>query len=69
MRPSREREDRDPTLWVAAGRRGAHAVADDLAGRLVAGASTSGFAEYWHPDTGRGQGAIPQSWTALAAVV
>ena len=56
-------------LWVAAGRRGEDALATDLAGRLVAGAERSGFAEYWDPDTGRGLGAIPQSWAALAAVV
>ena len=56
-------------LWVAAGRRGEDALATDLAGRLVAGAERSGFAEYWDPDTGRGLGAIPQSGAALAAVV
>ena len=56
-------------LWVAAVRRGRPAVADDLAGRLVAGARRSGLAEYWHPDTGEGFGAVPQSWAALAAVV
>jgi hypothetical protein len=33
------------------------------------GATKSGFAEYWDPDTGAGLGAAPQSWTALAAVV
>ena len=36
---------------------------------LVKGAVTSGFSEYWNPDTGEGLGAIPQSWAALAAVV
>lgn len=56
-------------LWVAARRRGDEATAAALAERLIAGASRSGFAEYWHPDTGQGLGAIPQSWTALAAVV
>jgi hypothetical protein len=56
-------------LWVAAVRRGRSTVADDLAGRLVAGARRSGLAEYWHPDTGEGLGAVPQSWAALAAVV
>jgi hypothetical protein len=55
--------------WVAATRRGDGATADWLAGRLVAGARRSGFAEYWHPDTGQGLGALPQTWTALAAVV
>lgn len=34
--------------------------------RFVAGATESGLAEYWHPETGRGLGAIPQTWTGLA---
>jgi len=37
--------------------------------RLVAGAQASGLAEYWHPDTGEGYGAIPQSWAGLALLV
>ncbi|MEM8926144.1 MAG: hypothetical protein AAGD35_21790 [Actinomycetota bacterium] len=53
-------------LWQAA-----LAMADDEAARalarsLVAGARGSGFAEYWHPDTGQGLGAIPQTWAGLA---
>ncbi|MGZ4728284.1 MAG: MGH1-like glycoside hydrolase domain-containing protein, partial [Acidimicrobiales bacterium] len=56
-------------LWVAARRRGRPGAAADLAGRLVAGARRSGLAEYWHPDTGLGLGAVPQSWAALATVV
>jgi glucosylglycerate hydrolase len=56
-------------LWVAARRRGDDVAAAGLAGRLIAGATRSGQAEYWHPDTGEGLGAMPQSWTALAAVV
>ena len=56
-------------LWLAARRRGADAIADAVARGLVHGAVTSGFAEHWHPDTGSGQGAQPQSWTGLAAVV
>ena len=56
-------------LWVAAVRRGRPATADDLATRLVAGALRSGMAEYWHPDTGEGLGAVPQSWAALATLV
>jgi hypothetical protein len=36
---------------------------------LVRGAARSGLAEYWHPDTGAALGAVPQSWSALAAVV
>lgn len=30
-------------------------------------AVTSGFAEYWNPETGAGLGARPQGWSALAA--
>jgi glycogen debranching enzyme len=52
-------------LWVAAERRGAVEVATRLADALRAGARTSGHAEYWNPDTGRGHGAAPQSWTTL----
>ena len=55
--------------WVAANRRGDRRAADWLAGRLVDGARRSGFAEYWHPDTGQALGAVPQTWAALAAVV
>jgi hypothetical protein len=56
-------------FWVAARRRGHHAVASALADALVVGAVRSGLAEFWHPDTGAGGGAVPQSWTALAWVV
>lgn len=56
-------------LWVAARRHGLAAHALELARRTVAGAFTSGLAEYWNPDTGVGLGAIPQSWTALALVM
>jgi hypothetical protein len=55
-------------LWCAA-RAAGHPVAATLAVGLVAGATTSGMAEYWHPETGRGLGAIPQSWTGLALLV
>jgi hypothetical protein len=37
--------------------------------RLVRGATRSGLAEHWHPDTGRGLGAVPQSWAGLALLV
>lgn len=56
-------------LWVAARRWGRAGAAEDLAARLVRGAVASGMAEYWDPDDGRGLGAVPQSWAALAAVV
>jgi hypothetical protein len=55
-------------FWVAA-RAGARGPADELAARLVRGATASGFAEYWDADDGTALGARPQSWTALAAVV
>lgn len=61
--------------WVSAlapgrehGRR-LHAEADRIAASTVAGATASGLAEYWHPDTGAGLGAVPQSWTGLALVL
>ena len=56
-------------LWVAASRRGESSTAQAFARRLIAGANQSGLAEHWHPDTGQGLGATPQTWTALAAVV
>lgn len=56
-------------FWVAAFRRGDREWADELAAATSAGAAASGWAEYWHPDTGRGLGASPQSWTGLAALM
>jgi hypothetical protein len=53
-------------LWRAAA---GHPTAGVLADGLRAGAAQSGLAEYWHPDTGEGHGAIPQSWTGLALLV
>lgn len=55
-------------LWVGASRAGAP-VGSELARLLVRGATASGFAEHWHPLTGEGLGAAPQSWAGLAAVV
>jgi hypothetical protein len=51
---------------IAAGRRD---VTVSLATSLRYGATSSGLAEHWHPDTGAPLGAVPQSWTALAALV
>lgn len=56
-------------LWVAARQHDDAATAEGLAARLIAGATQSGHAEYWDPDTGQGLGAPLQSWTALAAVM
>lgn len=56
-------------LWVALKRRNRPVEAASVAASTTRGAVESGFAEYWHPDTGQGAGAIPQSWTALVAVI
>ena len=40
-----------------------------VASPTVAGADTSGLAEWWHPDTGAAGGAVPQSWTGLALLL
>jgi len=56
-------------FWVAARRHG-HAQAERyLREAAIRGAVRSGFAEYWHPDTGEGFGAAPQSWAGLVAVM
>ncbi|RMH78827.1 MAG: hypothetical protein D6683_07140 [Actinomyces sp.] len=41
----------------------------EVAASTVRGARRSGLAEYWEPDTGRGLGAVPQSWSGLAVVL
>jgi hypothetical protein len=56
-------------LAIASSRHGRHDLAATLGAALVDGAERSGLAEFWEPDTGEGLGAIPQSWTTLAAVV
>ena len=43
-------------------------VADAIATMTIRGAMRARFAEYWNAETGRGLGARPQGWTALAAV-
>ncbi len=60
-------------LWVATTRSPTTST-ESSAGEVirlatVAGATRSGLAEYWDPDTGAGGGAIPQSWTGLALVM
>jgi Mannosylglycerate hydrolase MGH1-like glycoside hydrolase domain len=52
-------------LWLALRRWGRHEEARDLADLTLSGAVTSGWAEYWNPETGEGLGARPQSWTGL----
>jgi hypothetical protein len=56
-------------LWLAVRRWDLLDVADALADRTRAAAVTSGWAEYWNPETGQGLGAIPQSWTALVVAM
>ena len=56
-------------LWLAAQRAGRAEVADQVRATTIRGAVRSGFAEHWHPDSGAGLGAVPQSWTGLAAVM
>ena len=55
--------------WLAARRLGATDVTAELAAGLRRGAAMSGMAEHWHPDSGEGFGAVPLSWTGLAALV
>jgi glycogen debranching enzyme len=59
----------DYLCWLGARRAGDASTASTIARQTVAGARRSGLAEYWEPDTGRGLGAIPQSWTGLALVM
>jgi hypothetical protein len=56
-------------LWVAARRSGRPDVADRVRDTTIRGAVRSGFAEHWHPDSGAGLGAVPQSWTGLVAAM
>ena len=55
-------------LWHATAARGLRGPASTIGQALRAGASQSGWAEYWDPDTAVGGGAIPQSWTTLAVL-
>jgi hypothetical protein len=53
-------------LWLAQRRWGRNEQSAALAENTVVAAVQSGWAEYWNPESGRGLGAIPQSWTGLA---
>jgi glycogen debranching enzyme len=53
-------------VMIAAERAGHRGTTGLLARRLVDGVLRSQFAEYWHPETGRGFGARPQTWSGLA---
>lgn len=56
-------------LWWAAKEGGPAALAISLGRSLVNGAQRSGWAEYWHPDSGVGLGARPQTWAGVALPV
>jgi hypothetical protein len=56
-------------LWVALDRAGEADAAEVVRTTTVAGAIESGLAEYWNGETGRGLGAIPESWSGLALVM
>ena len=62
-----------PQLNYLAAYSARHCGEDPLAaeiGRLTKSACLrAGFAEYWNPETGRGLGARPQSWAAVAAAM
>lgn len=52
-------------LWLAADRaQNEHAAL--LASQLQAAVVQSGYAEYWHPDSGEGLGAVPCTWATIA---
>ncbi len=53
-------------IMVAAVRNGRAHDARLVADSLIRGAVTSGFSEYWNPDTGKARGATPQGWATLA---
>ena len=53
-------------FWLAQRRWGRNEPSATLAENTVVAAVQSGLAEYWNPESGRGLGAIPQSWTGLA---
>jgi hypothetical protein len=54
---------------VAARRAGRLDLATQVATGSVAGCRRAGFSEYWHPETGHGLGAIPQTWAAVTVLL
>lgn len=56
-------------LWSAGTSGRGSGVRASLVRSMVAGASRSGFAEFWEPESGEPLGAVPQSWTALSCVM
>jgi hypothetical protein len=55
--------------WRAARWAGDGGSAASFQNSVTSAALTSGFAEYWDPDSAAPLGASPQSWSTLAAVV
>ncbi|MGH9086208.1 MAG: MGH1-like glycoside hydrolase domain-containing protein [Acidimicrobiales bacterium] len=56
-------------LWLAATSGRAEGLPASLSRSMLAGATRSGFSEYWEPSSGAPLGAAPQSWTALSCVM
>lgn len=56
-------------LWLALRRWERFDAAGEMALRTRRAAVTSGWAEYWNPETGQGLGAVPQSWAGLACAM
>ena len=56
-------------LWLAATSSRSEATASALLRSMLAGVTTSGFAEHWVADTGAPLGAVPQTWSTLALVM
>jgi hypothetical protein len=54
---------------LAARQCGQVSLAADLGQLTKRACVRAGFAEYWNPETGRGLGARPQSWAAVAAAL
>jgi glycogen debranching enzyme len=54
---------------LAARRWGLTSLADELATATKRAVLRAGFSEYWNPETGRGLGAKPQTWAAVAAAL
>jgi glycogen debranching enzyme len=56
-------------LVVAARRHGLGDIAAELTETTLRGVVTSGFSEFWHPETGEARGATPQSWATVAVAL
>jgi hypothetical protein len=54
-------------VWLAASRWGMVDCASGIAASATNGTISSGFSEYWNPESGAACGATPQTWSAVAA--